>query len=112
MAAIAPARPSDRAAETFESDVEEDGFIAAAMPTIRRCEGHKPRHRKKIPDYTLPFVACVARPVKATEIREKPAAQVAMDIEYNRLRFKKHPLLDKPGCWDEDLVEEMASVKL
>ena len=56
-------------------------------------------------------MACVARPLKATEIRENPAAQLAMDTEYNRLRFKKHRLLDKPGCWDEDLVEEMASVK-
>ena len=103
--------PSGSVVQTFDSDVEEEGFIAPAMPTIRRCRGHKLRHRKKIPDCTLPFVAGVARPVKATEIREKPAAQVAMDTKYNRFRFKKHPVLDKPGCWDEDLVEEMASVK-
>ena len=34
-----------------------------------------------------------------------------MEIEFNKLHFKKHPKLSKPGCWDEDLVEEMHVVK-
>ena len=79
------------------------------MPIVVRSAGHKSTRRQQILDYILPFVACVARLVKSTEIRATPAAQAAMDTEYNRLRNKKH--LHKPGCWDEDLVEEMASVK-
>ena len=33
-----------------------------------------------------------------------------MDSEYDKLRFKKHPSLKKPGCWDEDLVRPRAQV--
>ena len=33
-----------------------------------------------------------------------------MDVEYNKLRTNKHPKLAKPGCWDEDIVEELSDV--
>ena len=78
---VVPAMPSRIQDANAESESEEDGFIAPAMPTIVRCTGHKPRHRNKVPDYTLPFVACVARPVKATEIREIPRHKLQSQVQ-------------------------------
>jgi hypothetical protein len=33
-----------------------------------------------------------------------------MDKEYNKLRFKKHPDMARPGCWDESRVRPWAEV--
>ena len=93
------------------SDDDPVGFVPPAMPVILRPVGYKPVHRQKIPDLELPFPACVARAVNKTEIAAKPAAQAAMDLEFQKLRDKKHPGLKKPGCWDESLVEELHVVK-
>ena len=99
------------AGEDEESDAEPEGFVAPAMPVIFRPAGYKPKHRPKIPDHSLPFPACVARPVSRTEIASTPAAQAAMDLEFNKLRDKVHPGLSKKGAWDIDSVEEVSSVK-
>jgi hypothetical protein len=84
-----------------DSDSEDDVHPIAAMPSVRRPQGYKPKHRPRIPDVVFPFNACVARPVGKAEIRSEPAAQNAMDKEYNKLRYKVHPGKAKPGCWDE-----------
>ncbi len=76
-----------------DSDEEPPGFVAPAMPCIMRPPGFKPRHRPKIPDCSLPFPACVARPVNKTEIAVTPAAQRAMDLEWKKLVEKEHPCL-------------------
>ncbi len=94
-----------------ESDAEPEGFVAPAMPVIVRPAGYKPKHRPKIPDHSLPFPACVARPVRGPEIASNPAARAAMDLEFNKLRDKVHPGLSKKGAWDIDSVEELSSVK-
>jgi hypothetical protein len=95
-----------------EDEVPEDpGFVPPAMPVLVRPIGYKPRHRQKIPEHSLPFAACVARPVSKSEVATNPAAQKAMDVEFEKLRTKTHPKLKVPGCWDEKLVEEMSSVK-
>ncbi len=67
--------------EGSDSDEEPDSFVAPAMPVIMRPPGYKPRHRVKIPDRSLPFAACVARPVNKSEIASNKAAQEVMDLE-------------------------------
>ena len=84
--------------------------VAPAMPVIVRNRRQR-RHREKIPKSALPFSACVARPVKKGEIDSTPAARAAMDVEWNKLRTKKHRLLAAPGCWDESEVREMSDVR-
>ena len=44
------------------------------------------------------------------KLSEETKDREAMDSEYDKLRFKKHPSLKKPGCWDEDLVRPRAQV--
>ena len=82
-----------------------------AMPVVPRHPGFRPKHRDRIPCVELPFSACVARPVRKDEIQRTEAARAAMDREYNALRFKKHPALSVPGCWDESAVQERDAVK-
>ncbi len=97
--------------ENGESENENEDFVPPAMPVIVRPKGYKPRHRVKNPIHALPFAAVVARPVQRPEMLRTPDALAAMEIEFNKLRFKKHHKLAKAGCWDEDLVEEMHVAK-
>ena len=94
-----------------ESDSEPDDFRVPAMPVIFRPPGYKAKHRDKIADFDIPVPACVARAVSKSEIALTPAAQAAMDVEFNKLRDKIHPGLKKKGCWDEDEVQEFHTVK-
>ncbi|MCP4191077.1 MAG: hypothetical protein GY768_10670, partial [Planctomycetaceae bacterium] len=59
-----------------------------------------PVHRQK--DIVPLFNAAVARPVNRTEIASTPAAYLAMQEEWDRLRRKK--------VWDETVVREWADV--
>ena len=59
-------------------------------------------HRPIIPEHELPFSAVVARPVNKTEVRSTPAAQLALQKEWDKLRAA--------GCWDEASVREWADV--
>ncbi len=102
-----PARDNDDSG----SDSEPGDFVPPAMPVLLRPTGYKPKHRPQIPICQLPFAALVARKVEKDEILLKPAAQAAMDLEFNKLRDKCHPGLAKKGCWDEDAVEEMSVVQ-
>ena len=81
-----------------------------AMPTVQHPPRSKRAHREKIPRYPLPFSACVARPVGRAELLCTDKAREAMDEEYKKLRYKKHPSLTKPGCWDESKVRARADV--
>ena len=69
------------------------------MPTLKS----KPKqvHRDKITDqYRTPlFSAGVARPVRKDEIKIKPKAQAAVDVEWAKLRA-----IGDRGCWDEKRV--------
>ena len=64
----------------------------------------------KIPMVTLPFSACVARPVSKKEISETEKAQAAMNAEWDKLANKKHPELDHVGCWDLSKVRSRRDV--
>ena len=57
------------------------------MPATQTDE--LPPHRQKIGPHNWPFNACVARPVGKAEIAANPAAQAALDKEWDRLRVKK-----------------------
>ena len=103
-----PPSPDD---DGSDSDDEPAGSVAPAMPVIVRPLGWKAKHRPKIPHTNLPFAACVARPVSKSEIALKPAAQAAMDLEFNKLRDRQHPGLKTKGCWDEGAVQEFKVVK-
>jgi hypothetical protein len=59
-------------------------------------------HRDRITEHDLPFSALVARPVNKAEVRVTPAAQVALQKEWDKLRAA--------GCWDESGVREWADV--
>ncbi len=48
-------------ASNSDSDAEVDSFVALAMPVFVRHVGYNPKHRTKIPEMFLPFVALVAR---------------------------------------------------
>ena len=62
-----------------------------------------PSHRVKVGNRWFPFNACVARPVGKAELAKAPAAQKAMDAEWQRLRDK--------DVWDEDHPREWAEVR-
>ena len=64
------------------------------MPTVPCTQGH----REIVPEYELPFSAMVARPVGKAEIRTSPAAQQALQKEWDKLR--------KAVCWNENGVRE------
>ena len=68
------------------------------MPTMP-CEGVR---RTTVPDHDLPFSAVVARPVNKAEVRTTPAAQQALQKEWDKLRAA--------GCWNESGVRERADV--
>ena len=59
-------------------------------------------HRFKIPDFEVPFNACVARPVGKKEIAQQPKAQAALDKEWDKLV--------KAKAWTEDKVREWKDV--
>ena len=84
------AKPAALCAGAADDDV--------SMPTMP-CEGV---HRTLIPDHDLPFSAVVARPVNKAEVRTTPAAQQALQKEWDKLRAA--------GCWNESGVREWADV--
>jgi len=59
-------------------------------------------HRTKIPEYSVPFNACVARPVTGDEKRTHPKALAALAKEWKRLR--------DINTWDESKVREWRDV--
>jgi len=73
-------------------------LLVPAMPTVpvRNC------HRVKAADGIFPFPAMVARPVSRQEVAKLPAAQAALQKEWDRLRAA--------GCWDETKVREWSDV--
>ena len=110
MQDAAKGTPEVPAAATAPLVPAADGVVPA-MPVVSRHPDHRPKHRDRVPCVELPFSACVARPVRADEIRSSAAARAAMDREFDALRFKKHPALSVPGCWDESAVQERDAVK-
>eukprot|EP00969_Alexandrium_andersonii_P280987 12423189-Alexandrium_andersonii.AAC.1 len=66
------------------------------------CEPLVARHRHKLGPRSLPFNACLARPVGKAEIAHTPAAQEAEAKEWKRLRDKY--------VWGEDNPREWAAV--
>ena len=58
----------------------------------------------------MPYNACVARPIRAVELRDTPAARAAMQREWDRLRAVQRPD-GKFGCWDEAGVREWRDVR-
>ena len=68
------------------------------LPCVSLDEAH--RHKNPISTYGLP--ACVARPVGKKEIEQEPAAQLAVQKEWDRL-WKKH-------VWDASTVREWTDV--
>ena len=71
-----------------------DGSCVPSMP----CQLDEPAHRPKLDPRSLPYSACVARPVSKTEIASAPAVQKAMQVEWGRLRSKR--------VWGETIVRE------
>ena len=72
-------------------------IIVPTMPTVQ----HHPRHRPKL-HTRIPIPALVARPVSKRERARVPAAQAAMDKEWDRLRAVR--------TWDEYVVREWRDV--
>ena len=72
--------------------------LIPAMPCNRAPSEHRPKTAAR----TFPFNACIARSVTKAEIAREPAAQKAMQVEWDRLRHK--------GVWDESEVREWDDV--
>ena len=67
---------------------------APKMPTfVNKAKSHRPL----IPDHQYPFNSFVARPVGKQEIAKTPAAQRALDIEWDKLF--------KAGVWSVEARE-------
>ena len=82
-----------------------------AMPRLPCAPSRMhPTHREKTGQHQLPDNACVARPVRGAELKEKPAPQAAMQREWDRLRSVVRPD-GTLGCWDEHLVREWRDVR-
>ena len=88
--------PGEIRGGSLQSCSEEDDSVA--MPTMPCANVH----RDRITEHYLPFSALVARPVNKAEVRVTPAAQVALQKEWDKLRAA--------GCWDESGVREWADV--
>jgi len=73
-------------------------LLVPAMPTVTIHQSH----RVKAADGIFPFPALVARPVSRQEVAKTPAAQAALQKEWDRLRAA--------GCWDESRVREWSDV--
>ena len=85
----------------------DDVFLACSAPPDDSCVPStpcldEPAHRPKLDPRSLPYNACVARPVSKTEIASAPAAQKATQAERGRLRSKR--------VWDETIVREWDDV--
>ena len=59
-------------------------------------------HRPKNPSHSYPFSALVARPVGKKEIAVEPKAQLALDVEWEKLV--------KAGVWDEQRPREWSEL--
>jgi len=88
-----------------------DSPPAPAMPCLTKaqCDLLESTHREKIPDYHLPYNACVARPVPASERLSNPKAMESIAKEWHRLRNIKHH--SGVGVWAEHKVEEFHVVQ-
>jgi len=71
------------------SSLDTSELDGVEMPTAPQSQGH----RDIVPECELPFSAMVARPVGKAEIRTSPAAQQALQKEWDKLR--------RAECWDE-----------
>ena len=74
-------------------------FDASVFP---RSVAVPAEHRPKIPNHDFPFSALVARPVGKKEIAITPAAQKALDVEWDKLV--------KAGVWDEQHPREWSEL--
>ena len=88
--------PDELRGGSLSFDSEENDNVA--MPTMPCANVH----RDHVVEHELPFSALVARPVNKAEVRVTPAAQVALQKEWDKLRAA--------GCWDESGVREWADV--
>ena len=66
------------------------------------ADGSKQEHRVKCAGPPTPFSVMIARPVSKDEVKRTPAAQAALQKEWDRLRAA--------GCWDEAKVREWSEV--
>ena len=86
-----------------------------AMPLAKPGYKNHVRHRAKstFPDWLPPEfrMSAVARAVRGNE-RKLPAAQKAIDAEWDRLRKIKVPSTGKSGTWDESAVREWRDVQM
>ena len=73
-----------------------------AVPCTPTSKAGQSEHRYKIPDFEVPFNACVARPVGKKEIAQQPKAQAALDKEWDKLV--------KAKAWTEENVREWKDV--
>ena len=71
-------------------------------PLFPRSVALPAKHRPKVPDHHFPFNALVARPVGKKEIQTTPAAQKALDTEWEKLV--------KAGVWDEQHPREWSDL--
>jgi hypothetical protein len=93
---------------TPEVDTSDDDSRQQEFPRMP-CTPAQPKHRDK--NYARDFVnACVARPVRPAEVKTNLKAQVAMQLEWDRLRAVPRDG-DKAGVWDEGLVREWRHVR-
>ena len=68
------------------------------------CQQDTNERRPKLETRTLPYNVCVARSVNKAELARVPAAQKAMQVEWDRLRSKQ--------VWDQSVVREWDDVAL
>jgi hypothetical protein len=93
---------------TPEVDTSADDTPCQDFPRMP-CTPAQQRHRDKI--HARDFVnACVARPVRPAEVKTNLKAQVAMQLEWDRLRAVPRDG-GKAGVWDESLVREWRHVR-
>ena len=72
------------------------------MPTTNPCY----EHRRRIPEHAFPFSTMVARPVDKKEISVTPAAQAALDKEWDKL--VKAVVWDQSKAYEWDQIADAA----
>lgn len=83
----------------------------AAVPAMAVSYDCKQEHRLRVPEVALPYPLAVARKVKRAEVLRVPAAQLAMEKEWNKLANAPHPDGQGKGVWDISSVREAADVR-
>jgi len=105
-----PAQPASSSGDQAPAPGDEDdnpildyaAVPCTAVPCMPTSKDRRFEHRFKIPDFEVPFNACVARPVGKKEIAQQPKAQAALDKEWDKLV--------KAKAWTEDKVREWKDV--